>query len=237
MFLFSSKTSVRSFNLFEGATDHHSHLLYGVDDGFQSLEETLSALSLYEQAHLDTLCLTPHVMEDVPNTTQKLQERFQALREAYKGPVQLRLGAEYMMDGVFRERLESLDLLPSGRSKDHILVETSYYNPPVDFFELLERIQKKGFHPLLAHPERYLFLERKDYMRLNESGVKMQLNFLSLTGFYGDTARKNAQMLLKNGFYCCMGGDLHSLSQTRHLMEAALKKDILQRLCAIKDGI
>lgn len=237
MFLFSSKVSVRSYHLLEGATDHHSHLLYGVDDGFQSLEETLSALSLYQEAGLDTLSLTPHVMEDVPNTTQKLKERFQELLEAYKGPIKLRLGAEYMMDGILRERLETRDLLPSGKDGDHILVETSYYNPPVDFYDLLEQIKKIGFHPLLAHPERYMFLEKKDYERLLASGVKMQLNFLSLAGFYGEAAQKKAKMLLRMGAYSCWGGDLHSLSQTKRLLDVKLSKDLLDGLSRIKESI
>lgn len=237
MFLFQKKVSISSFDLFRGATDHHSHLLFGVDDGFQSLEETLSALSLYESAGLRTLCLTPHVMEDVPNTSADLKERFLMLQETYKGPVTLRLGAEYMMDGVFRERLENSDLIPSGKDKDHILVESSYYNPPVDFRQLLESIQKKGYFPLLAHPERYMFLDDKDYEQLILSGVRMQLNILSLTGFYGKTAKSKAESLLRKGAYCCLGSDLHSLPQAEHMMRVRLRKDILERVNVLKEGI
>ena len=74
---------------------------------------------------------------------------------------------------------------------------------------------KAGYHPLLAHPERYRYLEDKDYVKLNGMGVRFQLNLGSLTGYYGPTAQKKAKMILKNGWYSHYGSDCHRLSTVK----------------------
>jgi hypothetical protein len=81
--------------------------------------------------------LTPHIMEDVPNTPDGLRRRFAELKNAYSGPIELRLAAENMIDPLFEKRLADGDLLPIGERGDHLLVETSYVNAPVRFRELL----------------------------------------------------------------------------------------------------
>ena len=95
--LFGGKKSLIGSDLLRGGIDNHSHLLYGVDDGVRTLDESLSILSRMEEAGLRRLWLTPHIMEDVPNTTEGLRERFERLKgEEYKGGIELRLAAEYM---------------------------------------------------------------------------------------------------------------------------------------------
>lgn len=115
---------------FHGFTDWHSHILPGVDDGVQTMEEALEILAKYDELGVKEVWLTPHIMEDIPNTTQHLKERFAELRAAYKGNVILHLAAENMLDNLFEERLEKDDLLSIGEKGDHLLVETSYFNPP-----------------------------------------------------------------------------------------------------------
>ena len=141
--------------LLEGITDWHCHLLPSVDDGVQTMEEALSILSAYEDAGISSIWLTPHVMEDFPNTTELLKRSFTELRNAYFGPVELHLAAEYMIDNLFMERLETNDLLPIGDDARTLLVETSYFSAPLNFYSKLKTIKSKGYYPLLAHPERY----------------------------------------------------------------------------------
>lgn len=204
--------SVGDFS-FRDATDWHSHILPGVDDGVQNMADSLAILKDYEAKGLRDLWLTPHIMEDVPNTPGALQERFKELQEAYKGPIRLHLAAENMLDALFVERLQADELMPIGENRNMLLVETSYFTPPANFNALLDDIKKKGLFPLLAHPERYRYMEMADYKRLHDSGVRFQLNILSLNGFYGPAARDKSRRLLKEGFYFCAGSDLHRHSQ------------------------
>ena len=116
-----------------------------------------------------------------------------------------------MLDNLFEDRLEAGEVLPIGVKMESLLVETSYFNPPMDMGSLLERIKQKGFRPLLAHPERYVYMDMKDYRRLRGTGVEFQLNIMSLFGLYGPEARAKALRLLQDGFYGRVGTDLHRL--------------------------
>lgn len=116
--------------ILKGMTDCHSHLLPGVDDGVGTLDESLRILDMMEKHGVRKVWLTPHIMEDIPNETVTLQEKFQELKRSYNGTLELALAAEYMMDNLFEERLEKDDLLPLEEGKRYLLVETSYFNPP-----------------------------------------------------------------------------------------------------------
>lgn len=201
----------RISSLLVGFTDHHSHILPGVDDGVKKMEVSLKVLERYEQIGIAEVWCTPHVMEDIPNTTEGLKARFAELQEAYQGPIKLHLAAEYMMDALFEERLEQGDLLPLGDEGNQVLVETSYFNPPMDLDGLLRRIKQKGLHPMLAHPERYVYMRKERYKELKGNGIRFQLNLSSLAGAYGPEAKDKALWILKQDYYNLAGSDLHSL--------------------------
>ena len=142
MWLFSTKHSLLGSGVLHGWTDWHCHMLPGVDDGVRSLDKTLKYLSVYAEMGVMDVWFTPHIMEDFPNTTEDLRKRFREVQAAYKGPIRLHLGAENMMDNLFEERLANNDLLPIGPKGDCLLVETSYYNPPMYLYDILEEIRE-----------------------------------------------------------------------------------------------
>jgi len=227
---------VTAGGLLKGASDNHSHILYGVDDGVKTVEESLSILSFLEEEGLDTLWLTPHIMEDVPNTTESLKARYSALSGVYNGSIKLNLAAEYMMDNLFEQRLEARDLLLHGG--DRILVETSTWAPPIDLWGTLERIMKAGYRPLVAHPERYRYMQPSDYKRLHDMGCLLQLNLSSIVGFYGETPQLKALDLLDRGWYCMFGSDCHRFRALRQqYSHKVLLKDTIKKLSAIAGGI
>ena len=197
-------------SLLTNFTDHHSHILPGVDDGVKKMETSLKVLERYEQLGIAEVWCTPHVMEDIPNTTAGLQARFAELCEAYQGPIKLHLAAEYMMDALFEERLEQGDLLKLGDEGNQVLVETSYFTPPMDMDAILRRIKQKGLYPMLAHPERYVYMNKERYKELKNNGIRFQLNLSSVAGAYGSEAKDKALWLLKQNFYNIAGSDLHS---------------------------
>ena len=226
---FKSKRTFLESGLLNGATDNHSHILWGLDDGVKTCEESLTILAFLEEAGLKTLWLTPHTMEDVPNTTDGLKSRFAELCGIYKGSIELRLASEYMIDTLFEQRLEDRDLLTHGR--DTVLVETSTWAPPIDLWDILERMMKYGYRPMIAHPERYRYMTMKDYKRLKEMGTVLQLNLPSILGSYGEEVRDKAQALLDKGFYTMAGSDCHrSRSIERLYRDVKLKEDTIDRL-------
>lgn len=219
MFGFRKRQTLAQSGFFRGFVDWHCHILPGVDDGVQTMDEALHILAAYERLGIREVWLTPHIMEDIPNPTARLRERFAELLAAYKGNVVLNLAAENMLDKLFEERLEQGDLLPLDKDGRHLLVETSYFNPPMGLDDILRRIQAKGYYPLLAHPERYIYMEENDYARLKSMHIKFQLNLFSLMDLYGKEVRKRAKELQSKGMYDYIGTDLHRIAVLNNLLE------------------
>lgn len=222
--------SHRSIDL-SGITDWHCHILPGVDDGVEDMETSLAILADYEAAGMKNVWLTPHIMEDVPNTTDDLKERFNELLSAYRGNLVIRLASENMIDSLFDEILEANDLLPIGDNHKSLLVETSYFNAPLRLNETFEKIKAKGYYPLFAHPERYNYIDSiKEYKRLKNLGVRFQLNLLSLDGAYGPVAKDKSHELLKLGMYDAFGSDLHRHRQFEYIKKLALNAGLNKQL-------
>lgn len=205
-----------------GGIDWHCHILPGVDDGFQEVEKSLEMLHLYENAGMKEVWFTPHIMEDVPNETTHLRQVFADFQKQYqqdfakRNPadrpmLQLHLAAENMLDALFEKRLKANDVLPLGEDGKYLLVETSIFSAPMNFHGLLERIKNRGYTPVLAHPERYLYMEKRDYEKLKLMGVKFQRNVFSIDGQYSDKVKKRCRWLMKQNMYDFVGSDMHRL--------------------------
>ena len=223
----------------------------------QGVEQEIRILATYEEAGVKELWFTPHIMEDIPNTPDKLLARFAELQAAYTGSITLHLAAEYMIDNHLRnllsntnnklrpalegmwheqsevteesdhlqgKRVKENSLLPIGKKQNHLLVETSYYTAPMRLHETLRKIKSLGYHPLLAHPERYMYMDKDEYQTLHQEGVKFQLNLPSICGGYGNTIKKRALWLLKEGLYDAIGSDTHSEGAIGFIKECKLNK-------------
>lgn len=221
---FSKKTSLAECGFFNGFTDWHCHILPGVDDGVKSLPDALKILDLYERLGVSAVWLTPHIMEDVPNSTADLKAAFENLKANYSGKIVLNLAAEYMLDSLFMERLDAKDILPLGIDRQAVLVETSFWTKSSLLNDMLKRTLSAGYYPVLAHPERYSYMTESDYNKLLAMGVKFQLNLPSLTGLYGPKAQKAANTLLKKNAYSYIGSDLHSRGQLERVLEGEIKE-------------
>ena len=230
--IFNKKTLAAS-GLFQGFTDCHCHILPGVDDGVGTMEESLAILSRYEQLGVCEVWLTPHIMEDMPNTTAALRQRFTELTAAYRGPVTLHLSAENMLDSVFNERFQADDLLPWGKEGNRLLVETSYYEAPANFHNMLQSIKSKGFFPILAHPERYRYMTPSDYRLLKEKGIELQLNLFSLFGMYSRRVKNNAEFLLEEGLYDYVATDLHAYDVLDSCLKEKISRKTIERILKI----
>lgn len=225
MFFFHSKIKVGKSGILQDFTDYHSHILPGVDDGVQKMEESMAILSLLEKQGVRTVWFTPHIMEDTPNDPNELQSRFDRFCEAYSGGIELKLAAEHMLDGLFQSRFQVGEVLP--HSGNELLVETSYFTPPMALEQTLTGIMKKGYYPLLAHPERYEYMDEEDYGHLHDLGVRFQCNLPSLAGAYGTRVQQKAEKLLKAGYYSKAGNDIHSLHFLQSFLESKISKKIL----------
>ncbi len=207
-------------DLFHDATDVHCHLLPGVDDGFPTLEKSLHALKKLEEHGVKRMVLTPHFMKDYPlNDRASITEKFEAYRaEAAKVcGIELRLGAEYMLDARFMTHFEQ-GFLTLDKAGKHVLCETSYLMYEPNISQMLYDIMCSDFQPVIAHPERYEYAVKDNYFRWRDKQYEFQLNLLSLGGAYGRPAYVKSHYLLKEGMYDYVGSDMHGLDNFRRFL-------------------
>ena len=194
--------------------DIHSHLLPGLDDGSPNIETSLELLRSLNQAGIQKFICTPHIIGDMyRNTPETINDALERLQKAVRREgltVELSAAAEYMLDDHFMTILRSKQPLLR-LTKNYILTELSYSTAPEKLEEMSFEINVNNYQPLMAHPERYPYYHHnyKGYERLKELGFLLQVNLLSLTGYYGKTVAKAAKHILDSGLADFVGTDLH----------------------------
>ncbi len=199
--------------------DIHSHLLPGIDDGSQDMETSLELIKGMKELGFKKLITTPHIMWDMYKNTrdiifEKLDQVRTKLREE-QVDIELLAAGEYFIDDHVAALLKQKEpLLTFGNNM--VLVEFSMASQPFDLKEVLFEMQIQGYQPVIAHPERYIYLEQNKsfYNELKDAGYFFQLNILSLNGYYGNSVMELARYLTKKGYYDLIGTDLHHF---RHL--------------------
>jgi len=215
MKIFSAKKIIPTYPGFSWLSqDIHSHILPGIDDGSPDIETSLQLLRSLSDAGINKFICTPHIIGDMyRNTPQTINAALSKLKKAvYQSglEVEISAAAEYMLDDHFMELLrkqEPLMLL----TKNYILTELSYATPPSKLEDISFEININNYQALMAHPERYPYYHRnyEAYSRLKELGFLLQVNLLSLTGYYGKTVAKAAKYILENNLADFVGTDLH----------------------------
>lgn len=212
MLFFKNKKHIPDYSILR--TDMHSHLLPGIDDGSPDMVTSLKLIRGMLGLGYAKLITTPHVMGDMyPNSRDMILQKLDELREAVRAEgiqVELYAGAEYFLDDFVARLLKTNEPLLT-ISGNLVLTEFSLAWKPHGIKEILFEMQMQGYQPVIAHPERYIYLQhnKEFYEELREIGCLFQLNMLALTGHYGKSVQELAQYLLKNNYYDLIGTDLH----------------------------
>jgi protein-tyrosine phosphatase len=207
--------------------DMHSHLIPGIDDGAPDMPAALNLVKGMMELGFSKLVTTPHVLWDIyKNSSEIIRSRFGELQEAVAAAglhVELGVAAEYFLDDHVTGLLERKEPLLSFGEK-FVLVEVSMAYPSHGLKQFLFEMQMQGYQPVIAHPERYIYLHRQKefYDELKTIGCLFQLNMLSLAGHYGKSVQEAAAYIIKKGYYDFAGTDLH---HARHL--EALQQHVL----------
>lgn len=193
--------------------DMHSHFVPGIDDGAKTIEDSIVLLRAMADMGFKTVITTPHIMIDYyPNNREIIEHGLEKLRTAVSEnniDLTVRAAAEYYIDESFVKLIDTVPLLTV--HKNEVLVEFSMLFEPPMLAETLFKMQGAGYRPILAHPERYGFFHNhfERYRDMKDRGCLLQLNLLSLTGYYGKNVKMAAEMLLQKGMYDYCGSDMH----------------------------
>lgn len=205
----------------------HSHLLPGIDDGAPDIESSLQLIRGMSAMGYSKLITTPHVMWDMyKNTREIILNKLELLRSAVQKEglnIEIHAAAEYFLDDYVAGLLKNKEPLLTVSGK-MVLVEFSLAQPSMSLKDILFEMQMQGYQPIIAHPERYIYMEgnKEFYDELKDIGCLFQLNLLSLTSHYGKSVSNLAQYLIKKDYYDLVGTDLHHI---RHL--EALSNNII----------
>ena len=215
--------------------DIHSHLIPGIDDGSPDLDTSLRLIRGLAELGYKKLITTPHINADLfPNTPETIlsgQRVVEAALREQRIDISFHAAAEYLLDdGFVRALAEGQPLLTL---KDHlVLVELSFAVPAINLKDMLFQLQLKGYQPILAHPERYLYFGANKgwYDTIREAGCLFQLNLLSFIGYYGKDAKKLADHLLKKRYFDFLGTDLHHDRHLEALRSSSRLPELVDRL-------
>lgn len=207
--------------------DMHTHILPGVDDGSPSIHDSVVMLQKAESLGFEAIVLTPHYMSftNYTSTLQKNKRIMNQLSHAILDAgvcIKLYLGNEVFFDPDILELFDSDQFIALNKST-YYLVETVRHDANVVHFEdFLYHLQLKGFDPIIAHPERYDFVQDDPEVLLDfiEKGSLVQMNALSLVGYYGHHAQETAKILLERNMVQFMASDAHSLRAYEKMDEA-----------------
>jgi len=231
--LFKKKKIAPEFNFSNIGTDMHSHIIPGIDDGAQTLNDSIALAKKFKALGFKKLIATPHIMADyfrnTPETINRGLDRLRnGLAEIYLD-LEIDAAAEYYLDETLEKKIKQKEVMTFG--SNYLLFELSYINAPQNLFNIIKLMQDGGYKPVLAHPERYPYYYGSfdSYQQIKETGCMFQMNSIALTGYYGSGAKKVAEEMVEKHMVDFIGSDMHHLKHAAAL-EDSLTTPLMQRL-------
>ena len=213
--------------------DIHSHVLFDVDDGAKSIEESIYMLKEAEMAGFTDILLTPHYIEGIyADNQEEIISKFEELKEKIQEQglgIQIHLGNEIYVVPDISEKIAESKVFTLGNSK-HVLVETHLTTNILYLEHEIDRMIENGYVPILAHPERYESVKSniKSLDKFINKGVLLQSNYGSIAGYHGSMAEKVVKKLLKSQAISFLASDNH-YTNSIYAAIPSIKKE-LQRM-------
>jgi len=205
--------------------DIHTHILPGVDDGVQTYEVALEALKYQLNSGVKHVVLTPHVNNVVQKVSSKeFLARFEALKQAIQKDlpkINLYLGHEVRYQE--HKPVDYEKYIFQGFKHKYLLIEFSP-NSPDPIHDVIYDLTAKGFIPIIAHIERYSYLEVDDIMRMKSYGAIMQVNSGAILGIDRKPYCKLAKRYMKLGIVDIIASDCHNMDNRKPNLVESLKK-------------
>ena len=217
--LFKKKEVLPPFDLGRFKSDMHSHLIPGIDDGAQDMDQTIAMLAKFESLGYKKVVTTPHIMTDsFPNNPEIILSGLEKVKNEIKKvgiEIEIEAAAEYYFDETLMPKIKNKELLTFG--DNYVLVEFAFHSPPQFLDQLFFELKTHGYRPVIAHFERYLYylgkIDKAEKWR--SEGINIQINLNSLFGQYGPEVQKQAEKLIDEAQFDFVGTDCHRIE---HLM-------------------
>ena len=207
-------------------TDIHSHFIPGIDDGSPDMETTISLIKEMQGLGFNKVITTPHVMSDFyKNSSDIILKGITDIRSELKVQninMEIEAAAEYYIDYDFEQKIGKEKFLTFG--VNYILVELSFMEAPKNLLDIIFKLQLEGYKVVLAHPERYAFFIMDDYEELVNRGVLLQINWLSIIGYYSPQIEQKTKDLISADIVSFIGSDCHNMNHAKLYKKCQTKK-------------
>jgi len=232
-FFQKKKEVLQPFDLSRFKVDIHSHLIPGIDDGSQTMDQTIAMLAKFQDLGYKKVITTPHVMSDsFPNTSENILAGLEEVRAEIKKvglTIEIDAAAEYYFDETFIAKIKAKDLLTFG--DNYVLLEFAFHSPPQYIDQMFFELQSRGYRPVVAHFERYMYYLGKidRAVEWRQKGINIQININSLFGHYGPDIKKQAERLIDAGEFDFIGTDCHRIEHLV-LLENSLNSPYIHKI-------
>ena len=204
--------------------DIHCHILPNVDDGSESLEESIEMAKIAESEGITKIVNTSHCHFDFKykkgNELKLELEKFNQVLKEENINIEVLLGNELYYTSDLIERFNELDFFSMNNSK-YILIEFSPINFPKNIEDVIYEIKIRGYIPIIAHAERYKQVQEDVNIVLDciKEGALIQVNASSILGKNGEKAEDTSKKLLDNNMVHFVATDAHSSNRRRPLIK------------------
>ena len=201
-------------------TDIHSHILFDVDDGSSSIDESVELLKKMNDVGFDNVILTPHYIEGSEyhcENKEKKTKLNQIQEELLKQNIDINicLGNEIFINNNIYDLIKN-NIIHTLNNTRYTLIELPFHNQIMNLEDIIYELKLKGLIPIIAHPERYTYFQEnyKEVDRLREEGFLFQGNYASVLGYYGKESQKLLKYMLKKKYIDYLGTDIHRINKT-----------------------
>ena len=233
-------------------TDIHSHLIFDVDDGARTIEESIELLKMMADTGFKNVILTPHYIKGSEYSSENIEkkQKYKEIKEQLENQninINVYLGNEIFINNDIIDLIKDCSIYTLNNT-NYILVELPFHNPIVNLEDIIYELKIKGLIPIIAHPERYTYFQNnyKELDRLREEGFLFQANYASILGYYGKECQKLLKYMLKKQYIDYLGTDIHRTSKTfvldnfkkieKHIIKIT-KKDYYQEIQANNNSL
>ena len=222
--------------------DIHSHLLYGVDDGAKTIEDSLQLAKELEKLGFTAVCATSHYLkqgygedqEVYQNHLKELRSKMEKLGLALK----IYEGNEVYISEEMAEQIKKKKVNTLNHTR-YLLMELPMNFPKENAEDILYALKEAGIIPIIAHPERYRYVQQDPNVVLDwiQLGALLQLNYGSLIGKHGKEALKTAKTLVKHHMIQFVATDSHTdlelyqeVKKAKKVLKKLIDKEMLEEL-------
>lgn len=222
--------------------DFHSHIVYDVDDGLTTIEDAIQIIKEAKNVGFDKIILTPHYMKGCYEVSAnqikaKIEELQKKCKEQNINITLYQANEIYITEDI--PKLLQENLVSSINGSHYVLFELPMNFEVPNLLKIIENLIEKGNIPIIAHPERYSYIQKQPckVLELIKQGVLFQANYGSVIGQYGKEAKKTVKQLLKSNGIHFLGSDVHktdyiyqNIDKIKYQLRKIIKEEQIEEL-------